>query len=160
QLAIKTAEEALNTVRAEAAQFVPEQLAAMEAALAEAKQSFEKGEYTAAIAAAKDLPLKIKDLAAAIEARKTELPQAWADLSAEMPKLIAGVKAAIAKAKGVDKTVLDEAKSTVDGLPGAWTEAQEDFKAGKLYEAVTKAAGIKEQAARIMASLGENTAGK
>ena len=160
QLAIKTAEEAMNTVRAEAAQFVPEQLADMEAALAEAKQSFEKGEYKAAIAAAKDLPLKVKDLASAIEAKKAALPQDWQALADEMPKLIAEVKTAVAKAKGVDKTVLAEAKTAVDGMPEAWKQAQEDFKAGKLYEAVTKASGIKEKAAKIMASLGENTAGK
>jgi len=155
QLAIKTAEEAMNTVRNEAANFVPEQLAEMEATLVEAKQSFEKGEYKAAIAAAKDLPLKVKELAAAIEVKKAELPQAWTDLSAEMPKLIASVKTAVAKAKGVDKTVLAEAKTAVNGMPEAWKEAQDDFKAGKLYEAVTKASGIKEKASKIMASLGE-----
>ena len=160
QLAIKTAEEAMNTIRNEAANFVPEQLAELEAALAEAKQSFEKGEYKAAIAAAKDLPLKVKDLAAAIEAKKAALPQDWQALSDEMPKLIASVKTAVSKARGVDKTVLAEAKTAADGMPEAWKQAQEEFKAGKLYEAVTKASGIKEQAAKIMASLGDKTAGK
>jgi len=160
QLAIKTAEEAMNTVRNEAAKFVPEQLAEMEAALAEAKQSFEKGEYKAAIAAAKDLPLKVKDLASAIEAKKAALPQDWQALADEMPKLIANVKSAVSKARGVDKKVLAEAKTAVDEMPEVWKQAQEDFKAGKLYEAVTKASGIKEKAAKIMASLGENTAGK
>lgn len=160
QLAIKTAEEALNTVRAEAAEFVPEQLADLEAALAGAKQSFETGNYKAALAGAKDLPLKVKELASAIEAKKAELPKLWAGLSDEMPKLIAGAKSAVTKAKGVDKTVLDEARSAVDAMPGAWAEAQEDFKTGKLYEAVTKATWIKEQAAKIEASLGEKTAAK
>jgi len=47
--------------------------AAIEATLNGAKQSFEKGDSKAALAAAKDLPAKIKDLAAAIEARKAEL---------------------------------------------------------------------------------------
>lgn len=160
QLAIKAAEEALNTVRAEAAQFVPEQLADLEGILAKAKQSFETGDFKTALASAKDLPLKVKDLAAAIEAKKEELPKLWAGLSDEMPKLIAGAKDAISKAKGVDKTVLDEARSVVDKMPGAWTEAQEDFKTGKLYEAVTKATWIKEQAAKIEASLGTKTASK
>lgn len=160
QLAIKTAEEAMNTIRNEAANFVPEQLAELETALAEAKQSFEKGEYKAAIAAAKDLPLKVKELAAAIEAKKAALPQDWQALSDEMPKLIASVKTAVAKARGVDKTVLAEAKTAVDEMPEAWKQAQEDFKSGKLYEAVTKASGIKQQAAKIMADLGVNTAGK
>ncbi len=160
QLAIKTAEEAMNTVRNEAANFVPEQLAEMEATLAEAKQSFETGNYKAALASAKDIPAKIKDLASAIEAKKAALPQDWQALADEMPKLIANVKSAVSKARGVDKTVLAEAKTAVDGMPEAWKQAQEEFKAGKLYEAVTKASGIKQQAARIMADLGEKTAGK
>ena len=160
QLAIKTAEEAMNTVRAEAAQFVPEQLADMEAVLAAAKQSFETGDYKAALAGAKDIPAKIKDLSTAIEAKKAALPQDWQALAAEMPKLIANVKSAVSKARGVDKKVLAEARTAVDGMPEAWKQAEEEFKAGKLYEAVTKASGIKEKAAKIMADLGMNTAGK
>ncbi|MBI5805449.1 hypothetical protein HZA73_05335 [candidate division TA06 bacterium] len=160
QLAIKTAEEAMNTVRAEAAKFVPEQLADMEAVLASAKQSFETGDYKAALASAKDIPAKIKDLASAIEAKKAALPQDWQALSTEMPKLIANVKSAVSKARGVDKTVLAEAKTAVDGMPEAWKQAEEEFKAGKLYEAVTRASGIKQQAAKIEASLGEKTAAK
>lgn len=160
QLAIKTAEEALNTVRAEAAKFVPEQLADLEGILASAKQSFETGDYKAALAGAKDLPVKVKDLASAIEAKKAALPQAWTELSAEMPKLISNVKSAVSKARGADKTVLNEARIAADGMPEAWEQAQEEFKAGKLYEAVTKATWIKEQAAKIEASLGDKTAGK
>jgi len=160
QVAIKTAEEAMNTIRAEAAKFVPEQLAEMEAVLAGAKQSFETGDYKAALASAKDIPVKVKDLASAIEAKKAALPQDWQALAAEMPKLIAGVKSAVSKARGVDKAVLAEAKTSVDGMPEAWKQAQDDFKAGKLYEAVTKASGIKEKAAKIMAGLGNKTAGK
>jgi hypothetical protein len=153
QLAIKTAEEAMNTVRNEAAKFVPEQLAEMEAALAGAKQAFEKGDYKAALASAKDLPAKVQDLGTAIEAKKAALPQDWKALSAEMPKLIAGVKTAVANAKGVDKSVLTDAKTAVNGMPETWKQAQKEFKAGNLFEAVTKASGIKEQAAKIMASL-------
>jgi len=163
QLAIKTAEEALNTVRTEAAKFVPEQLADMEAALAGAKQSFEKGEYKAAIAAAKDLPLKIKDLTAAIEARKAELPQDWQALAAEMPKLISGTKNTVEQATaelGPDNAALESARTGMAEMETAWTEAQEAFKTGNLFEAVNKAKEIKAQAAQIMASLGEKTTSK
>lgn len=134
---------------------MPEQLAAIEAMLKSARQSFEKGDYKAAITTAKDLPLKIKDLATAIEAKKAELPQDWQALTDEMPKLITATQSAVNRARGVDKTVLAEAKTAVDGMPEAWKQAQDAFKAGNLFEAVTKAAGIKEQAAKIMADLGE-----
>jgi hypothetical protein len=154
ELAIKTAEEALKVVRTEAAQLVPDQLAAIEATLSGAKQSFEKGDYQAALAAAKDLPAKIKDLADAVEAKKAALPQDWKDLTAELPKLISSAKASIAKAKGVDKAVLEDAKKGVAEMNTAWTEAQAVFKEGKLMEAVTKAKEIKAKAIKILESVG------
>jgi len=157
QLAIKAAEEALNTVRAEAGQFVPEQLAAIEATLSDAKQSFEKGDYKAALAAAKDLPAKIKDLAANIEAKKAELPQAWADLAAELPKLITDTRSAVAQVTaelGSDKPVFKAAEAGVAEMNAAWNEAQESFKTGNLAKAVSQAREIKAKAAQVMNSLG------
>ncbi len=160
QAAIKAAEEALNAVRAEAQQFVPDQLALLDTALANARNSFEKGDYNAAIAAAKDVPLKIKDLAAAIEARKAELPMVWEKMAKEMPKVIADAKTAVAKAKGVEKETLAAAKAGVDGMPAAWKQAEEAFKAGNLAEAVGRATELKQQAEKIMADLGTKTAAK
>jgi hypothetical protein len=160
QAAIKAADQALNTVRAEAQQFVPEQLAMLENALANARNSFDKGDYNAAIAAAKDIPMAIKNLATAIETKKAELPKVWDALTKDMPKLIADTKTAVAKAKGVDKAVLDEAKAGVDAMPATWTKAQEAFKAGNLAEAVGRATEIKDQAAKILADIGTKTAGK
>lgn len=160
QMAIKAAEEALNTVRAEAQQYVPDQLAMLENTLANAKNSFDKGDYNAAIASAKDIPLKIKDLATAIEAKKAELPKTWTALAAEMPKLIAATKASVAKAKGVDKAVLDEAKAGVDGMPATWAKAEESFKAGNLAEAVGRATELKDRAIKILADCGVKYVGK
>jgi hypothetical protein len=156
QLAIKAAEEALNTVRAEADQFVPDQLAAIEATLNGARQSFEKGDYKAALVAAKDLPAKIKDLAAAIEARKAELPRNWTELSAELPKLIAGTKNTVEQATaelGPDNAALKSARTGMAEINTAWTEAQEAFNTGNLIEAVNKAREIKAKAAQIMVDL-------
>jgi hypothetical protein len=158
--AIKAADEALNTVRAEARQFVPDQLAMLETALANARNSFDKGDYTAAIAAAKDIPLAIKDLATAIEAKKAELPKVWDALAKDMPKLIADTKAAVAKAKGVDQAVLDEAKAGVDAMPATWAKAEEAFKAGNLAEAVGRATELKDQAAKILANVGSKISAK
>lgn len=160
QAAIKAADEALNTVRAEAQQFVPEQLALLETTLANARNSFDKGDYSAAIAAAKDIPLKIKDLAAAIEAKKTELPKVWDELTKEMPKLIASVKTTVDKAKGVEKETLDAAKAGAEAMPAAWAKAEEAFKAGNLAEAVGRATELKNQAEKILADLGAKIAAK
>jgi hypothetical protein len=160
QATLKAAEEALNVVRAEAQQFVPEQLALLDAALASAKASFDKGDYNAALATAKDIPLKIKDLATAIEAKKAELPKVWEAMVKDMPKLIAEVKTAVGKAQGVEKETLDAAKAGVEAMPADWTAAQNAFKAGNVAEAVGRATELKNQAEKIMADVGAKTASK
>jgi hypothetical protein len=157
ELAIKTADEALKQVRPEAAQFFPEQLGVIEITLAEAKQSFEKGKYRAALRSAKELPAQIKDLADAIEVKKAELPQNWTELSAELPKLIAKANISVAKSQWGDQAALEEAKSEVALLNTAWTEAQKEFKTGNLFMAVTKAKDIKVRAENIMENFGAAT---
>ncbi len=160
QAAIGAAEQALGAVREEAAKFVPDQLGAVEKALAEAKAAFDKGDYTAALNSAKDVPVKVKDLYAAIEAKKAELPRNWDDLAKAMPTLITEAKAFVAKAKGVDKATLATAKADVKGLDGAWAKAQEEFKAGNLIDAVGAATGIKGKIEQIKASLAPKVAEK
>jgi hypothetical protein len=162
QMVITAADEALKPVRAEASKYVPEQLAPLETALNDARASFAKGDYKGALAAAKDIPLKARDLVTAIEARKAELPKIWDGLAAEMPKLIASTKDAVAKAKGVDKAALATAKADVDKMPAAWVTAAEAFKSGDLAGAVSQAIDLKGKAADILTSIGANpqTAGK
>lgn len=153
QLAIKTAEEALTAVSAEAQKYVPEQLASVEAALTGAKNLFEKGDYKAALAGAKDLPLKVKDLAVAIESRKAELPNIWEGMAASLPKLIAETKAAIASARGADKAVIVTAKADVKGMEISLAKATETFKAGDFWGAVNIGTEMQNLAAKIKASL-------
>ena len=68
EAAIKAADEALAGVKADASQYVPDQLKGVEDALAAAKDNFQKGEYQKALDGAKDLAAQAKDLAAAVTA--------------------------------------------------------------------------------------------
>ena len=72
--AIKAAETSVAAVKVEAQKFAPEQLKAVETALAAAKDQFAKGEYKAALTAATELAGKVKDLGTAAAAKKDELP--------------------------------------------------------------------------------------
>jgi len=160
QAAIGAAEQTLNAVREEAVKYVPDQFAAIEKVLTEAKTALDKGDYTAALTAAKDVPVKVKDLYTAIEAKKAQLPLAWGELEKLMPGLIAEAKAFVAKAKGTDKAALTTAKADVKGLDAAWIKAQDTFKAGNLFEAITAATGIKDKIGQIKASLAPKVAAK
>jgi hypothetical protein len=160
QAAIAGAEQALNAVREEAVKFVPDQFAAIEKVVNDAKAAFDKSDYAAALNIAKDVPAKVKDLYTAIEAKKAELPKTWEDLSKAMPAMIAEAKAFVAKAKGVDKEVMETAKADVKGLDATWAKAQEAFKAGNLIDAVNDATGIKDKIEQIKASLAPKVATK
>ncbi|HTY08630.1 MAG TPA: hypothetical protein VMF29_05655 [Candidatus Edwardsbacteria bacterium] len=160
QAAITAGEQALAAVKDEAVKYVPDQVAAIEKVLADAKAAFDKGDYTAALTTAKDVPAKVKDLATAIEAKKAELPATWEGLAKAMPAVIAEAKTFVAKAKGADKAALETAKTDVKGLDATWAKAQEAFKAGNLIDAVTTAAGIKDKVEQIKASLAPKVAEK
>ena len=153
QLAIKTAEEALTAVSAEARKYVPDQLASVETALIDAKNLFEKGDYKAALAGAKDLPLKVKDLAVAIESRKAELPKIWEGMAASLPKLITETKAAIASARSADQAVIASAKADVKGMEASLAKAKEACKSGDFLGAVNIGTEMQNLAAKIKASL-------
>ncbi|HAD82213.1 MAG: hypothetical protein A2509_00210 [Candidatus Edwardsbacteria bacterium RIFOXYD12_FULL_50_11] len=153
QVAIKTAEGALKAVSVEAQKYVPDQLASVEAALSDARDQFEKGDYKAALAGARDLPLKVKDLAVAVESRKAELPRIWEGMAASLPKLITETKAAIASARSADQAVIASAKDEVKGMEASLAKATEAFKSGDLLGAVNIGTEMQNLAAKIKASL-------
>lgn len=164
EVAIKAAEEALKSVKTEAAKYVPDDLKKFEDALKAAKDNFNKGDFKAALDGAKDLAAKAKDLGAAAAAKKTELTKSWEELNASIPKATEELKAKIdslSKAKklpaGVEKSALDAAKAGYDEVVKAAGEASEAFKAGNIADAVAKAKAIKDKVGELMASLAGGT---
>jgi hypothetical protein len=160
EMAIKGAEEALNAAKGEIAKYVPDQLKSLEAAVKSAKEKFEKKEYTEALNAAKDIPGKVKEAAAAAAAKKAELTKGWEALNAEVPKMVGEIKAKVdtlAKAKklpaGMDKAKLEGAKAGLEELTKGWADAEGAFKGGNLSDAIAKANALKGKAGEIMASL-------
>lgn len=160
--AIKAAEDAFNAAKAEATKYVPDQIKAVEGSIKAAKDNFDKGEYTAALNAAKDIPAKVKELSAAAAAKKAELTKSWEAMSAELPKIMEAAKGrleALGKVKklpaGIDKAKLDSAKSGLDGVNQAWTDAENTFKAGNLKDALAKGKAAKDKASEILATLPE-----
>ena len=70
--AIKTAEESFNAVKDEVEKYIPEQAKGVEEAIQSAKENFDKGDFAAALSAAKAIPEKVKELMTAVEAKKAE----------------------------------------------------------------------------------------
>ena len=160
EAAIKAADGALAAVRGEAAKFAPDQLKAIEDGLASAKASFDKGDYTAALGAAKDLGAKASDLSSAIAAKKAELAKAWTDVSAGVPEMTAAIQSRVdilSQSKklpaGLDKDKLETAKSGLETLKQSWADASAAYSSGNITDAVSKAKAAKDKAVEIMSAL-------
>jgi hypothetical protein len=159
--AIKAADEALAGVRADASQYVPDQLKGVEDTLATAKDNFQKGEYQKALDGAKDLAAQAKDLAAAVAAKKDELSKSWQDMSGGLPGMVEAIQKRVdilSKSRklpaGLDKDKFEAAKTSLAAITQTWTEASNAFQGGNLMDAVGKAKVVKDKAVEIMGMLG------
>ena len=161
EAAIKAADEALAGVRADASQYVPDQLNGVEDTLAAAKDNFQKGEYQKALDGAKDLAAQAKDLAAAVTAKKDELGKSWQDMSGGLPGMVEAIQKRVdilSKSRrlpaGLDKDKFEAAKTSLAAITQTWTEASNAFQGGNLVDAVGKAKVVKDKAVEIMGMLG------
>jgi hypothetical protein len=161
ELAIKTAEEAVNATKAEAAKIVPDEVKSLEDALAAAKEKFVKGKYKEALGEATALAGKAKDVLAAAKAKKEELTQKWTDLIQGVPQMIADMQGkvdSLSKLKklpaNLTKEKFEEAKAGLASVKDEWTKAEESFKTGSFAVAVSVATSVKDKAAKVMETLG------
>lgn len=159
--AIKAAEGAIDAAKGEAMKYIPDQVKGLEDGLTAAKDAFAKKDYKAALSAAKDLPGKAKDLAAAAEAKKTELTKTWEEMSGGLPKMVEAIQSRVdvlLKSKklpaDIDKAKLDGVKAGLPEVTQMWDDAQKAFSGGNLADAVSKAQSIKDKAVEMMTTLG------
>jgi hypothetical protein len=153
EAALKTADEAIAKVAPEAEKFVPEQFKALTDAAAAAKASFDKGDYAATLAAAKDLPAKATEVMAAATAKKDELTGLWKGMAETLPAQVAGLTekinalAAMKKLpKGLEPAKLDEVKVRLADMTAMWTKATAAFNGGDLKGALEMGGNVKTNA--------------
>jgi hypothetical protein len=153
EAALKAADEAIAQVQPEAAKFLPAGLEPLTAAAAEAKAKFDAGDYKAALAVAKNLPVKAADLAKDVAAKKNELMAKWNAVQGTLPALVQGLTervgalAAMKKLpKGFDAAQLETAKTSLTDTTDLWATATNAFSAGDVVSAVAKAADVQTKA--------------
>jgi len=159
--AIKAAEDAFNSVKGEAVKYVPDKAKAVEDSINAAKDTFNKGNYDAALNAAKAIPEKVKELSAAAAAKKAELTKSWEEMSAGLPKMLDAVKSRLdilSKSKklpaGLDKAKLEGAKSGYEAAVKMWDDAKAAFGGGSIADALAKANTVKDKTVEVMTTLG------
>jgi nucleotide-binding universal stress UspA family protein len=160
-LAIKTAEEAVNATKAEAVKIVPDQVKSLEDTLAAAKEKFVQGEYKAALEEATALAGKAKEVLAAAKAKKEELTKKWTELSQGLPKMVEEIQVkvdSLSKVKklpaSITKEGLEESKVGLASLREEWGKVQQIFTSGNLVEAVNAVTSLKDKTVKIMEALG------
>jgi len=150
EAALKAADEAIAKVAPDAEKYVPEQFKTLTDAAAAAKASFDKGDYAAALAVAKDLPAKATEVMTAATAKKDELMGQWNVLSKDMPILVADWQKKIDEliaSKKLPKTAtperIEEIKAKFAEVNTTWTKATEAFNAGDIKGALENAGAVK-----------------
>jgi len=163
--ALKAATTAVETAKATAEKYVPDQYKALTTALADAKDKFGKGDYAGAIAASKDLPAKSTEAINAAKAKKEEYTKQWAAVEGDVAGAVKSIEEKVAALggmkklpKGMDAAKLDAAKAGLAELSKDWADAQAMAKGGDLRAAIDKANAVKAKAAEMASSLGSAAA--
>lgn len=159
-------ESAVTAASAEAAKYVPDQLADVQRKLDELKASFGKQDYAAVAAGAPPVLSAAQSLATAAAAKKDEILKAlddqWTGLAGELPADVTAVqnridllsrKSGKKPAAGID---VDAAKAGAGDAALLWSKAQAAFAAGNLDEAVSTAKDVKAKIEAVAASLKMN----
>jgi hypothetical protein len=156
EAALKAGDEAIAKVQPEAEKFVPDQFKALRDAAATAKAAFDKGDYAAALAAAKDLPGKANDVMASAAAKKEEMVGQWNALAESMPAVVKGLEDKVAAIEAMKKLPKEFTKddlaaawTQVRDVTTQWTQAVKAFDAGSLDQALKAGGGAKMQAEEL-----------
>ncbi|HUO79899.1 MAG TPA: hypothetical protein VMU00_07130 [Steroidobacteraceae bacterium] len=164
-------EAAVTAAGADAQQYIPDQVTAVNRRLAELKAAFDKQDYKTVIGAAPALLIEAKGLADAAAAKKKEVLEAlgaqWTALAAEVPQQVSAIEArlaAIAKTRklpaGVSKDAVESAKAGLAEAKSGWNDAKTAFGAGDVQAALAKANGVKAKLEEAAAKLGAGAAAK
>jgi hypothetical protein len=159
--AIAAADSTLQTVAADAQAYVPDLYTAAGAKVAAARQDFEAGNYTDALAKAQEAATEAGGLGAAITARKDELSAAWTAMSDSLPGMVQAIQARVDELSkmrrlpaGVTAQALDDAKAALQEMTGSWNQATQAYGSGNLAEATSMASAVQTKAAEVRAALG------
>ena len=120
-----------------------------------------KEDYKGALAAAGEIPAKVKAALAAAAARSQALAKAFDEAAGGLPKMAADIKAKVeelAKAKklpkGIDKAAVEKAREGLAALEAGIAKVKEQWKGGALEESIAKAKELKAKGAELMKSIG------
>ena len=161
QQAIAGIGSAVASASPDAAKYIPDELATVQAKLAELKAAFDKKDYVGVVAGAPAVLTAAQNLLGDAALKKEAVIKAmgseWTSLAATVPALVAAVGkrvTALGKsahlAAGMD---LAAARTNLADGTALWSKAQAAFAAGNVEEAVTTAKSVKAKAEAAAAAI-------
>lgn len=161
QQAIAGIDSAVASASPDAAKYVPDEFATVQAKLTELKAAFDKKDYVAVLAGAPALLTEAQNLLGDAALKKEAVIKAmsgeWTSLVATVPAVVAAVGKRVAMLgksahlpAGVD---LAAAKTSLADATALWSKAQAAFAAGNVEEAVTTAKSVKAKAEAAAAAI-------
>jgi hypothetical protein len=159
-------ESTVTAASTEAAKYVPDQLAEVQAKRDALKASFAKQDFAAVVTQGPAVLSAAQGLATAAAAKKDEilktLNDEWTVLAASLPEEVTAIQGRIdllskksgkKPAAGID---LDAAKAGLTDATSLWSKAQAAFAAGTLEEAVSTAKAVKTKIDALATALKVN----
>jgi len=160
-MAMKAAEEAVNTAKAEAGKYLPDEVKSLEESLASLKDKFAKKEFAAVVTEGQALSAKAKEVMDSAKLKKEEMTASWTSMSQELPKMVDMMQSKVDLLSQAKKLPADlstekfaEAKAGLASVKEEWSKALQNFNAGNVADAVSSGKALKERALQIMGSLG------
>ena len=165
QQAVDAAEQALSEIHEAALKYAPDEYGELKAELDAARKALQEEKFAEAIAAARDLPVKAREVGvtaeAAREALLAELQVTWGSMTEELPARLAQLERRVAELdrakrlpKDIERKAVDQARSGIDFARQAWEEAQSVYGQADLEGAVARARASDLLITRMLQTLG------
>ena len=166
--AIEKIDNTMSMIHDSAAKYSSDTLPGVEAQVKGIKETYSKGDYAGVLTQAPAVNTAVSTLRAdasqkqaAAEAEQAKVKQQWRTLSAEVPKLVAGLHTQVdslsggkSLPKGVTKASFATVKDGVTSLDAMWSDANNTVSTGDYAGAVTKGQAVKDKATELMHTLG------
>jgi hypothetical protein len=158
---LRAAEQALASAAPEIQRYAPGELAPLQGTLESVRADLGKGNYTAALQAAQDLPARIRAALLAAAAQKDRLAAAWDALSGGLPGRIQaitgrlnGLGDASALPRGMTRDALAAAQVELASVAHDWSEAAAAFQGGDVSKALETGRDVEARVDALAGRLG------
>jgi hypothetical protein len=161
EAALAEATAAVESLKGDAERYAPDAVEAVRRSYSTVKDTMANKDYAGVITFARDIPARAREAGAAAAAAKEALQKAWAEDDASVTGSlkaaegrIEGLAHAHKLPPGMDQAALTRAEATLASLKSGWVAASEQYRAGDLGGAVTRASQIRSQALELERSVG------